>query len=64
MAGPDCTLAVRVERPTTATLRIRYKVRNTAELPLYLCNWLYKTIRWDPATEAVLYDVQPNLINV
>ena len=64
IVGPDCSLDVRIERPNPTTLRISYEVRNTANLPLYLCNRLYKTIRHDPATNAVVYDVQPSLANV
>ncbi|MBO2010932.1 hypothetical protein [Hymenobacter negativus] len=62
--GPDCTLHVRIGRPNPAVLRIWYEVHNTAALPLYLCNRLYKTIRRDPAADVVVYEVQPNLANV
>lgn len=64
VVGPDCTLDVSIARPTFTTLRIRYEVRNTTDLPLYLCNRLYKTIRRDPDTAAGVYEVQPNLANV
>ncbi len=60
----NCTLEVALTCPLPNVLRLRYRVNNRSDLPLYLCNQLYKTITRDRATGELVYAVQPNLANV
>ncbi|GAA4051502.1 hypothetical protein GCM10022409_42910 [Hymenobacter glaciei] len=62
--GSDCTLKVAIACPVPNVLRLHYWVHNHSDLPLYLCNQLYKVITRDHTTGELVYAVQPNLANV